>query len=564
MRRAIESLAAVAALAATAIPAAPQVPSDAWVGTRISVVAVALRPAPADPLAAANLEGAVRRAFAIYPGRSYDPQAIDFGVARVRGVSGVTGATVSVEFADGAGLRLTLAIDTTPPTSPRPKSFAERLTLVGGQSLVKLRVSYKGALALSGNQWFGNGPFITQYNPRGQFQGDNGPNAVVDAAPGLGMAAAFPLARGKHPVYVYGTFSYLGAASVGQDNNRSDARATSAWEEGYAGIVGGGVAASGSTWGYNVSYGMQPYCIGGGMLVCQIASSGGDRAADFAWPRWTGTGFLKAQFRFNSTEVTGFRFEANDMPSTGTVLAGVNVDHDSGSGVSLGGTWLTALDSRSAYYLPTGPSAMSRDGMRALHLRGAFTPTAGHDGPILKAEWARQTNANFDMAASGWSAESGWSFSTTAWRPSVSYRYSRTTGDDPGTSRYERWDLLYSGNDINTWVQGQLMKNIQYNSNVVVQRVMVRAQPRRTLRLTGQWSHYRADTANNAGGVLVAYADKALGNEALAVAERFLSRGVYFRVTAAALWPGRGVLLAVPDPVVKPWLVGIGQISLTF
>ena len=86
------------------------------------------------------------------------------------------------------------------------------------------------------------------------------------------------------------------------------------------------------------------------------------------------------------------------------------------------------------------------------------------------------------MAASGWSAEGGWSFSTTTWRPSVTYRYSRTTGDDPGTSRYERWDLLYSGNDINTWVQGQLMKNIQYNSNVVVQRVMVRAQPRRTLR----------------------------------------------------------------------------------
>jgi hypothetical protein len=39
---------------------------------------------------------------------------------------------------------------------------------------------------------------------------------------------------------------------------------------------------------------------------------------------------------------------------------------------------------------------------------------------------------------------------------------------------------------------------------------------------------------------------------------------VYFRVTAAALWPGRGVRLAVPEPVAKPWLVGIGQISLTF
>ena len=564
MRRAVMTMLAAAAWVAAAQPALAQVPSDAWIGTRISVVSVELRPAPADALAAANLEGAVRRAFAVYPGRPYDPQAIEFGLARVRGVAGVTAASASVEFADGAGLRLTLTIDTTPPAVPRRPGFAERLTLVGGQRLVKLRVSYKGAVALSGNQWFGNGPFITQYNPRGQYQGDNGPNAVLDAAPALGMAAAFPLWHGRHPVYVYGTFSYLGAASVGQDNNRSDARATSSWEEGYAGVVGGGVTASGSTWAYNVSYGMQPYCIGGGMLVCQIASSGGDRAADFAWPRWTGTHFLKAQFRVNATEITGFRFEANDMPATGTVLAGVNVDHNSGSGLSVGGTWLTALDSRSQYYLPTGPSAMSRDGLRALHLRGTVTPPPGKDGPVLKAEWARQTNANFDMDARGWSAEGGWSFSTVRWSPSLTYRFSRTTGDDPATSRFERWDLLYSGNDINTWVQGQLMKNIQYNSNVIVHRVMARAQPRRTLRLTAQWSRYRADTANNAGGVLFAFADRALGDEALAVAERFLSRGVYFRATAAALWPGRGVVLAVPEPVARPWLVAIGQISLAF
>ena len=551
-------------LALAGSAASAQAPTDAFSGMRIRRVDVELSPVPTDPLATTKLEGAIRLAFGLFPGRRIDTQTLEFGIARVRRVKGVASASARVEFAEGSDLEIVLTVSTTAPATAPVRSFSERLTLVGGQSLVKVRVGYKGALALSGNQWFGNGPFITQYNPRGQYGGDNGPNVVLDAAPSVGMAAAFPLVHGPRPLYVYGTFSYLGAASVGQDNNRSDARATSAWEEGYAGIVGGGVTRSGSIYEYNVSYGMQPYCIGGGIMLCQIAGSGGDRAADFAWPRWSGTRFLKAQFRFNSTEVHAFRLQPNDAPTTGTVLAGVNVEHERGSGLSLGMTWLTALQSTSAYYLPTGPSGMTRDGLRAWHVRGAWTPKPGRSGPLGKAEWAVQTNTHFEMRATAWSAEGGWLFAASKWRPSLTYRYSATSGDNPGTARYERWDLLYSGNDINTWVQGQLMKNIQYNSNVHLHRVMWRAQPSQTWRLTGQWSRFSVDTLNNAGGVLFSFTDKNLGSELLAVGERFISRGVYLRISAASLWPGRGVTTAIPNPVVKPWLVGIAQLSISY
>ena len=168
------------------------------------------------------------------------------------------------------------------------------------------------------------------------------------------------------------------------------------------------------------------------------------------------------------------------------------------------------------------------------------------------------------MRATGWSAEAGWQFGDKSWSPSISWRYSSTTGDDPATPRYERWDLLYSGNDIDTWVQGQLMKNIHYNSNVKVHRVLARATPDRKWRLTGAVSAYRADTLNNIGGVISTLAGPDLGRELLLVAEHFASRSVYWRFTAASLWPGKGVTDTLPKSAAKPWLVGIAQFNLSY
>ena len=125
---------------------------------------------------------------------------------------------------------------------------------------------------------------------------------------------------------------------------RPDAKFAGGWEEAYAGIVGGGATAAGTSWQYNVSYGLQSYCIAGGMLLCQIASSSGERAGDFTWPRWSGRNFLKAQFRLNNTTVDGFHFEPNDYPNSHTRIAGVNLQHDRGYGTAFGFTWLTVLE----------------------------------------------------------------------------------------------------------------------------------------------------------------------------------------------------------------------------
>lgn len=537
--------------------------ADASGPVQVGSVSVRLDSGPATTQAERQLEIDVRRAFAIFPGRSYSPAEIDLALARLTSSGLVAGASGDFEYdADG---RIALVITVQPVgAAPAAPQWYDRLRLFDdGRSLVKARVGLKGAAAVSRNQWFGNGATLTEFNPRGQYGGDLGPNGVLDLAPSVGLVGAVPLSDTVDAAYLYASTLYLGTLTVGQDNNRNDTRTTGQWEEAYVGIVDAGVTASGLVWRANLSYGKQPYCIGGGMLLCQIASSGGDRGADFAWPRWAGDNFLKAQLRLNQTLLEAFRFEPNDFPSTKTRLAGVNVDHDSGRGLAMGFTWLTAERGELGYFLPNGRS-YEREGLRAWHVRGEWRPPATSGGPIGKLDYARQTHADFDMRATGYAAEAGWQFANLRWTPSVTYRYSSTSGDDPATPRYERWDLLYSGGDIDTWVQGQLMKNIQYNSNVKVHRVLVRVSPDPSWRLTGAVSSYRADTLNNIGGVIPTLAGPDLGRELLCVAEHYASRQIYWRLTFASLWPGSGVTAALPEPVAKPWLVGIVQFNLNY
>ena len=552
----------VAAFVVLPLVAGAQVPSDPLRGARITQVEVVLLPPPADPQAARNLEGAVRKAFRVYPGDQYDVTRVDFGLSRVRGVPGVARATAKVEFADQQGLRLVVTADTS--MAPRPVTFANRLRLVDdGEKLLKLQVSLKGAIPVSGNQWFGNGPALTQYSPYGRYTAGNGPNTAYDVAPKIGIAGIFPVVRGETPVYAYGHLSYLAPAIAGQANGTASAKFAHGVEDAYVGVVGGGRTAAGTAWQYNLSFGQQPYCIGGAMFLCQVASSSGERAGDFTWPRWTAKDFLKAQVRVNNDTADAFYFRPNDYPSTSTRIAGVNYNHDRGYGLSFGATWLAVVASDSKYYLADG-STLSREGLRAWQLRGAYAPAPGRGGPIVKLEYGRQTNADFEMAASAVAAEGGWWFGKARWAPSVTYRFTSTTGDDPASGSFERWDLLYSGGDIDTWVQGQLMKNIHYNSNVQMHRVMARARVKPTWRLTGSFSNFRANTLNNLGGVIATFATRDVGRELLFVSEHNLSRNMYVRLTQGTLWPGSGVRGVLSSPVSSPWLVGIVTLSIDY
>ncbi|MEI6436013.1 MAG: hypothetical protein WCP32_14290, partial [Bacteroidota bacterium] len=49
------------------------------------------------------------------------------------------------------------------------------------------------------------------------------------------------------------------------------------------------------------------------------------------------------------------------------------------------------------------------------------------------------------------------------------------------------------------------------------------------------------------------FGDKQVSQEILMVVERFVSRHIFLRFTASALWPGKGFITKLPDPVSQPW-----------
>src|SRR5690606_29030352 len=145
------------------------------------------------------------------------------------------------------------------------------------------------------------------------------------------------------------------------------------------------------------------------------------------------------------------------------------------SGLSLGTSYLSVPRSDSRYFGPTGTVVGTREGLELYDMRFNYQPNpAGSAGPFFGAEIARQTNRNFDMdARAGW-VELGYNLPEARWSPTVSYRVSYFSGDDPATSTYERWDPLLSGGTGEQWVQGANHFKVVQDSNVIAHRLQAR------------------------------------------------------------------------------------------
>jgi hypothetical protein len=85
-----------------------------------------------------------------------------------------------------------------------------------------------------------------------------------------------------------------------------------------------------------------------------------------------------------------------------------------------------------------------------------------------------------------------------------------------------------------------------------------------TWRFTGTFSDLRANELNNLGDVVPLLADRDLGRELLFVSEHSLSPAVYVRLTQGTLWAGSGVRGTLPEPVKRPWMVGVVSLNIQY
>jgi hypothetical protein len=207
----------------------------------------------------------------------------------------------------------------------------------------------------------------------------------------------------------------------------------------------------------------------------------------------------------------------------------------------LGGMWLEVSESRASYY--TATEVLPREGLRVADLRLAWEPPASRMGWFARGELARQSHDDFDMQAWGGYAELGHRWTAVRLQPTLSYRYSSFTGDDPDTARFERWDPLFAGGAGDEWVQGLNHYKVVQTSNVQAHRLMATLRPNARWELTPQLWLFRADELNNLGGAqaLSQLASRDYGSEANMTARYIISPKLLFVFSAAYTRPGEAI-----------------------
>ena len=511
-----------------------------------------------------SLTQEIIRAVNVYPGNTVSPNELDMAVRNALQIPEIGTINWNADLSTGNAVILILHVRL---STKGFKAASRQGMAVSGKtsdfpllfqnknSMVKINLVGAMMPTLSTNTWWGNGNVFTKYNPFGKNPPGTAPALDFEAYLKAGLAGIVKINHSENPVYLYAAVNGLGVTTLGSElYNANSSTFALQIEEAYAGILGVVTLKNGHLFRYTASFGKQPYRIGTGMLICQIGGNGGTWGGMNAWPRFSGRLVGLVKLAYDRWKLEGFYIQPNDYPAneSHTQMAGFNLEYNRAWGLSGGFTYLNALKSDFPYFFPDY-SQTTRQGTNAMNLRFQWMPRPDQSFFFAKAEGGLEVNNRIPMRAWGMAAEGGWSFGDVKLRPAVSYRYSLLSGDNPATHQLERWDFFYSGDDIFTWVQGVLMKNVLFNSNMEVHRFQLQLFPNRW-RVTTQYIFIMANQLTSvpmppSGN----FSDKQIGKELLMVAERFVSKHIFLRFTASALWPGKGFATTLPDPVSQPW-----------
>jgi hypothetical protein len=247
-----------------------------------------------------------------------------------------------------------------------------------------------------------------------------------------------------------------------------------------------------------------------------------------------------------------FYIDPNELESleSFSTFAGLNIGHAVTPDLRVDGTLITIPQSQSFYAVPGG-GRLPREGLVTLAGHVRWDRAFGLSGVWLESEAAHQTHDRFDMSA--WAAYGliGYRAADLPWTPSLSYRQSRHSGDDPATARFERFDPLLS-TGLGNWLQGVTFGKIVSNSNLIVHRLQFNVTPMPVLHLTLDWHLLRAAERNNLGGnpAVSQLSSTDLGQEFTATVRWAISRNLYLQSLASVAVPGRALRDLGAD---KPW-----------
>ena len=500
---------------------------------------------------------AVLKAFAAFPGAQFDPTRSDLMLSQVRRLGFVKSARYVPRTSDGGDVELVVEVtlsDAARPLKDEPMGvFARRdpadfpTLYADDRTVLRAKLENKTMVFSNTNAFFGRPEVLSAGNPLAVApSGRDGTDTWLESSVEAGVYA---LTAVTNRVSAFAGVSYIASGSVGPELFTDRTRTHGATEDAYVGLVGNSTTEQGGIRQVSLLVGRKAFQIDSGMILRLGSANGGERAALQSNPRNAAEQVLQLQFVHDGHKLELFQLDPDELEEidSRTLIRGLNYEGRVLPDVRLGAMFLQVPRSKFSYFTTT--ATYSREGLRVTDLRLAYDPPAGKSGVYARGELARQTHEDFDMDARAGYVEGGYRFGQLTWQPTLSYRYSQFTGDNPNTRTFERWDPLFAGGAGDEWVQGLNQYKVVQTSNVVAHRFMARLQVSPRLELTPQFWVFRADDRNNLGGAqaLSVLSSKDLGKEINMTARYISSANLIFVFSAAYTRPGEAIQRALND-----------------
>ena len=526
--------------------------TEGYLSLPVETVTVTIANPSGDQALNDRITDAVRKSLALYPGERFQQDHAAFAISRARRNPSIADISYTYSLGAGGGLDVDFTItlrDGTTADSGRGyllTSNAADLPVLYDKDGTYVRAKLE-ALSLyyaNNNAWYGNPGAMLAGNPlvKGKPAGA-GYDDWLEGYLHYGLYGITPLSDN---VYIYGGLSALSTGSVGQELFTDKTRGHTYFEDAYAGIVAGDTDAKGNRLAFNFSAGRQRFMLANAFLIANTAANGDERAALQANARWSADFLALGQVSYNDTKFEAFYLDPDELPllDSKSKYLGVNLETRPVAGLMLAGSYLHVPESNANYFGPLGAPIGTREGLNVFDARLTYSPNAANvAGPFFGLEGAIQTHSEIDMFAKAGYAEAGYRFPEAPWSPTLSYRVSYFSGDDPDTSTYERWDPMLSGGNGEQWVQGANHFKVVQDSNVIAHRIQASFRPLPMIELVPQFWMFHADSKTNVGGnpALTFMTDSEYGYEANLTVKWFASRNWYVHGHVAYTIPGEAV-----------------------
>lgn len=393
-----------------------------------------------------------------------------------------------------------------------------------------------------------------------------------------GVSFEYQLDNGSE---VYGKLSAVSSYTLGTDAFDTGDTGATTLEEAFVAIRG----ELGSGVSYDLSIGARELKLGTGMLLANGATSGFERGALKFGPRKAWEQAAIARLSYGNVEGTLFNLDPNELRSTdgNNELAGFDLRYDDPAGGYVGMTYVEVLNSNSSYpqAAPGGVGAPTvtagaREDTQTIGFYAKSNPFPGDlQNWTLTSEVAYQWNDRIDLEAWAGRITAGYTFATARWTPSLTVGYQTFSGDDPNTSKLERFDPLYYEGSPSAWATGSKSASTFINSNVNALTLALQVKPTQRDTLTLRYAHIRANELNSpvqfgqatridASGVIVSgVTDAHLADDLFLEYSRIINRNTFLTAGVSVSLPGAGIDNVIGGRA-DPWTGGFVNVVFNF